>query len=86
MIVQDLYDRARYSEVEDRVYSSSASFGAQNYWLARCFITLADSFAAQGKNAQAKATLDSVRTGYDSADDDIMSLVTSRLTLIENQQ
>ena len=85
MIVQDLYDRGRYSEAESRVYELSASFGSQSYWLARCFITLADSFLAEGKTAQAKATLESIRDGYVPAgdEDDVPGLVAARLSNIE---
>ncbi|MCR5561500.1 MAG: tetratricopeptide repeat protein, partial [Bacteroidales bacterium] len=82
MTVQDLYDRGRYSEAENKVYEYSATFGSQSYWLARCYITLADVFLAQGKDAQAKATLESIRDGYTPADegDDIAKLVSERLS------
>lgn len=86
MIVQDLYDSGRYQEAENSVYGFSASFGSQSYWLARCYLTLADTFLAQGKAAQAKATLESIRDGYVASgeDDDIMSLVSGRLSTLEN--
>ena len=85
MIVQDLYDRGRYSEAESRVYELSASFGSQSYWLARCFVTLADSFLAEGKTAQAKATLESIRDGYVSSGDadDVPGLVAARLSNLD---
>lgn len=85
MIVQDLYDRGRYSEAESRVYELSASFGSQSYWLARCFITLADSFLAEGKTAQAKATLESIRDGYVPTGDadDVPGLVAARLSNLD---
>lgn len=86
MIVQDLYDRGRYEDAENSVYDFSATFGSQSYWLARCYVTLADAFIARGKTAQAKATLESIRDGYvpSSAEDDIRGLVSERLSNLEN--
>ncbi|MBQ3712052.1 MAG: tetratricopeptide repeat protein [Bacteroidales bacterium] len=85
MIVQDLYDRGRYTDAENRIYEFSASFGSQSYWLARCFITLADSFLAEGKTAQAKATLESIRDGYlpSGEEDDVPGLVAARLSNLD---
>lgn len=85
MIVQDLYDRGRYADAENKVYEYSSSFGSQSYWLARCFVTLADSFLAEGKTAQAKATLQSIRDGYVPAgdEDDVPGLVASRLSNLD---
>ena len=85
MIVQDFYDRGRYADAENKVYEYSSSFGSQSYWLARCFVTLADSFLAEGKTAQAKATLQSIRDGYVPAgdEDDVPGLVASRLSNLD---
>ena len=80
MIVQDLFDSGKYDRVESRVYDF-AEKGGQGYWLARCYIVLAESFAARGNTAQARATLESIRDGYSpsSSSDDIQKLVAEKL-------
>ena len=81
MIVQDRFDRADYKAVEDLVYAFSDSGTKQNYWLAKAFLVLGDSFAEQGDLRQAKATFESVRDGYKpvSDTDDVPDNVKMRL-------
>lgn len=81
ILIQDAFDRADYDTVQTMVYDFSGKAGGQNYWLARCYITLADTFVQIGRKDQAKATLASIRDGYtpERADDDILDLVQSRL-------
>ena len=81
MLVQDLFDRGRYDEVESAVYSYADKFGEQTYWLARCYVVLAETFAAKGNEVQAKATLQSIKDGYKAAEggDDIASIVELKL-------
>ena len=56
------------------------------YWLARSFVLLADLYASQGRNAEAKQYLVSLQSNY-SADDDIKTLIEERLNNLstENQ-
>lgn len=81
LLIQDKFDRAEYKAVEDLVYAFSDSGTKQNYWLARAFLVLGDSFAEQGDLRQAKATFESVRDGYSptSDTDDIPDNVKMRL-------
>ena len=81
ILIQDAFDRADYDSVQDKVFDFSGKSGGQNYWLARCYITLADTFVQLGKKEQAKATLASIRDGYtpERQDDDILDLVQARL-------
>ena len=81
ILIQDAYDRADYNAVQQGVFDFSDKSGGQNYWLARAYITLADTFVQMGKTDQAKATLESIRDGYtpERPDDDIQDLVQSRL-------
>jgi tetratricopeptide (TPR) repeat protein len=53
----------------------------QSYWLARAYIVLGDAFAERGQYAQAKATFESIRDGYEPASgaDDISDSVRMRL-------
>ena len=81
MLIQDAFDRADYDAVQKGVFDFSDKSGGQNYWLARAYLTLADTFVQLGKTEQAKATLESIRDGYtpERSDDDIQDLVSSRL-------
>lgn len=82
MIIQDLYDQGRFEEVENRVYDFSAKSGSQNYWLAKCYIVLGDSFVELGNMAQAEVTFESVSNGYRPApgtEDDIRDQIALRL-------
>ena len=81
ILIQDAFDRADYPAVQQGVFDFSDKSGGQNYWLARAYITLADTFIQMDKPEQAKATLESIRDGYtpERPDDDIQDLVQARL-------
>ncbi len=82
LIIQNLYDEGRFSEVEDKVYAFAPNAGGQNYYLAKCFIVLGDSFMEQGNEHQAKATFESVRNGYSpvaGSQDDVLDQIDMRL-------
>ena len=81
ILIQDAFDRADYDSVQSKVFDFSGKSGGQNYWLARCYVTLADTFVQQGKKDQARATLQSIRDGYtpERQNDDILDLVQLRL-------
>ena len=49
------------------------------YWLARGFIALADAYHGLGKTYLAKEYLNSLNENYPATDDDIPSLISSRL-------
>ena len=82
LIIEDLYNRAQFETIQDKVYAFSEKAGGQNYWLAKAFIVLGDSFADQGNTAQAKATFESIRNGYTSEgpQDDVLDQVNLRLS------
>ncbi len=64
LIVIDSYDRGKFSDVEDHVLDFSEADNPNQYWLAKAFIVLGDSYAEQGEFAKALATFESVRDGY----------------------
>ena len=87
MLIQDACDQGKYKEVEEKVYDFSSKAGGQNYWLAKAFIALGDSFAEQENYAQAKATFESVLKGYKPANgtaDDVLDNVRMRLSKLAN--
>ena len=85
LIIQDQYDRGQFDGIQERVYSFAEKAGGQNYWLAKAFIVLGDSFAEQGNLAQAKATFESIRSGYSSSgpQDDVLDQVDVRLRKLQ---
>ena len=83
LIIQDLYDRGRFDEVEDKVYAFGPKAGSQSYWLAKAFIVLGDSFVEKDNIAQAKATFESVKSGYkpsSGVEDDVLDQIDMRLS------
>ena len=81
LIIQDQFDRADFAGIEDKVYDFSAKAGGQNYWLAKAFIVLGDTFAENDNMAQAKATFESIKSGYKpyGPEDEILDQVELRL-------
>jgi TolA-binding protein len=84
VLIMDSYDKADFAEVENKVYAFADAGSPQTYWLAKSFIVLGDSFVDRGELAQAKATFESVRDGYEpSGNDDVMDNVRMRLDRLQ---
>ena len=81
LIIQDQFDRADFNGIEDKVYAFSSKAGGQNYWLAKAFIVLGDTFAENGNFTQAKATFESIKSGYTpyGPEDEVLDQVALRL-------
>ena len=88
LIIQDAYNQGKFDEVEKLVYAFSDAGSDQTYWLAKAFVTLGDSFAERDDMAQAKATFESVRDGYEPSgkNDDILDNVNMRLKKIAQRE
>ncbi|MBQ1674014.1 MAG: hypothetical protein II064_07990, partial [Bacteroidales bacterium] len=81
LIIQDRFDRAEFAGIEDMVYDFAGKAGGQRYWLAKAFIVLGDTFAENGNMAQAKATFESIKSGYTpyGPEDEVLDQVELRL-------
>ncbi|MBQ8070636.1 MAG: tetratricopeptide repeat protein [Bacteroidales bacterium] len=81
LLIQDSYDSGEYQAVEDQVFAFADSGSSHNYWLAKSFILLGDSYVDQEDYEQARATFESVRDGYKSTgdSDDVLDNVNMRL-------
>ena len=55
--------------MENLVYAFADSGTSQQYWLAKAFIVLGDSFVERGEFEQAQATYESILTGYTPSGD-----------------
>ena len=84
-LIQDRFDRGAFEGIQEAVYDFADKSAGQNYWLAKAFIVLGDSFAEQGNLAQARATFESIRDGYTSSgpQDDVLDQVELRLRKIQ---
>ena len=85
VLILDCYDKAEFTEVENKVYAFADAGSGQTYWLAKSFIVLGDSFVDRDELAQAKATFESVRDGYkpSGSADDVLDNVRMRLTKLQ---
>ncbi len=85
MIIQDTYDQGLFDEVESKVYKFAEAAPGQSYWLAKAFITLGDSFMEKDNIRQARATFESVKSGYSPSgmEDDVLDNVNMRLEKLE---
>jgi len=85
LLIQDCYDRGDFTRTEDLVYSFAESGSNQEYWIARSFIVLGDSFLERGDTDQAQATYQSILDGYTPKDDDddILDNVNLRINRIK---
>ena len=80
-LIQNTYDIGDFDKVENMVYDFSSKAGGQSYWLAKAYIVLGDAFAEQDNLAQAKATFESIASGYEPTGpgDDVLDAVAMRL-------
>ena len=75
------YNQGEYQQAEETIMQFISEGTTHQYWLARCFVLLADIYIAQGDDFMAKQYLLSLQENY-SADDDIATLINLRLEAI----
>ena len=86
MVILDAYDKGEFETVETKVYAFADYGSPHNYWLAKSFIVLGDSFVERGELKQAKATFESVRDGYtpEGDQDDVLENIEFRLRKLDS--
>ena len=79
---------ASFHTSKRRAKLAAEKAGSQNYWLAKAFIVLGDSFADRGDFVQAEATYESILEGYEPVreDDDVLEQVRSRLNNLKTSK
>ena len=87
LLIQNLYDTADFDKVEARVREFSQKAGDQSYWLAKAYVVLADSFLERNMKDEARATLESIRDGYEASgvSDDVPDNVKLRLLRLQTK-
>lgn len=61
-----------YDGAIQSAFDISDSFASYDYWVAKGFILMAQAYAAQGDNFQAKSTLESVMDNYENTEDGVL--------------
>ncbi|MBQ8721756.1 MAG: tetratricopeptide repeat protein [Paludibacteraceae bacterium] len=85
LYAEHLYNQGEYKKSEDVIMQFISEGTTHQYWLARCFVLLADIYIAQGDDFMGKQYLLSLQENY-SADDDIASLISVRLDAISARE
>lgn len=85
LYAEHLYNQGEYKKSEDIIMQFISEGTTHQYWLARCFVLLADIYIAQGDDFMGKQYLLSLQENY-SADDDIASLISVRLNAISARE
>ena len=84
LLIQDTYDQGRFSEVPAMVFKYFSTGDEPEYWMARAYIILADSYADLDNFKQARVTFESIRASYSpNAGDDILPTVEARLRQLD---
>lgn len=83
LLAQLYYNIRQYDSAEKEVFDYINVSTPHSYWLARSFILLSDVYLKNEKYIEAKQYLLSLRQSY-QANDDIASMIESRLKTIEN--
>ncbi len=78
LVAQYKYDKGNIDAAENEIFDYIEKGTPHQYWLARGFILLADIYHSKGDDFQASQYLQSLQESY-SADDDIASLISTRL-------
>lgn len=82
--IKNRFDEGQFKEVEDLVFEFSDTKTQQNYWLAKSFVILGDSYLERGNTKQALATFKSIRDNY-KGNDDVKEGVELKINQIENR-
>ncbi|GGH27860.1 tetratricopeptide repeat protein [Sphingobacterium alkalisoli] len=72
------YKNKEYDKAQETAFDVINNMGAHDYWVAKSFLLLADTYAVKGNSLQAKSTLESVINNYED-DDDVIPSAKERL-------
>jgi len=78
------YDNKEYDKAQETAFDVINNRETQEYWVAKSFVLLADTYARKGNAFQAKSTLKSVIENYEK-DDDIVPSAKERLQKLNNK-
>ncbi len=73
-----LYENKKYDKAQEAAFDVINNMELQDYWVAKSFILLADTYLRKGDTLQARSTLESVIENY-TEDDDVIPSAKERL-------
>ena len=74
---QKLFNAGQYQQAEQQLNKAIDAGIGKPYWLARAFILLSDIYKAEGREVEAKQTLESLKANY-KEEDDIKGMIDQR--------
>lgn len=78
-----LFQQGKIDEAEEEIFDFVDQGTPHQYWLAKCFLLLADIYQGRGENFQARQYLESLLENYQAGDDDIRATATEKLEEIK---
>lgn len=72
------YNNKQFEKAEETAFDVINNMSEHDYWVAKSFLLLADTYSAKGNKLQAKSTLQSIIENYEG-DDDIVPSAKERL-------
>lgn len=82
MLASILFMKGKYLDAQQACFDLSNQVPAYEYWVARGFIILADTYAKLGNDFQAKSTLQSIIEEYSVKDDGVVDEANKKLVEI----
>lgn len=79
------YQKGNYDQADQQAQAFIREGTSQTYWMARCFVLLADIYIQRGDDFQAKQYLLSLKENY-QGEDDISDMITERLNAIAERE
>ncbi|RCW26117.1 tetratricopeptide repeat protein [Marinilabilia salmonicolor] len=81
-----LYQRNNIDKAEEEIFDFVNVGTPHQYWIARCFLLLADIYENRGELFQARQYIESLLENYKETDDDIRQRANKRLNELEKAQ
>ena len=85
-VIEYLYTTGKPSEAREKVFEFASTGTPHQYWTARAFLVLGDTYIDEGDMFQARATLQSIADGYTVKDDGIIDGVNERMEKIREKE
>lgn len=83
-VAQLQYESKEYDKAQKSAFDVIQNMDSHDYWVAKSFILLADTYARKGDTVQARSTLESILQNYEG-DDDIIPLAKERLQQLKKK-
>lgn len=78
------YKNKEYDKAQETAFDVINNMSAHDYWVAKSFLLLADTYAVKGNHLQARSTLQSVIENYEG-DDDVVPSAKERLQKLKGK-